>query len=89
MEIISTIVILIVVLYFFGGIIKKSANIVTQTLDVALDGAVTAKKIAEINIEVWAAEQRVDLAKRAEEVKDNKSFDEIMDIINKKGTAAK
>lgn len=84
----TTLTIIAIALFYFGRLIKKFAKTTEEIMEIAVDGMSTARKIAEVNIGVWEAEQRAELSKRADEVKEAESFEQIMAKLKPKSTVA-
>lgn len=74
----TALVIIVIAIFYFGRLIKKTATSAENLMDVALDSTNEASKVAKANVALYAKEQRADLSKRATEVSNAPSHEELM-----------
>jgi Sec-independent protein translocase protein TatA len=81
MEVIFYIIVLAVVLYFFGATLKKLGNTTNDVMSIGANATHEAAKVGDAQIKMWSKEQRADISKKAKELKNTPSWDELDELL--------
>ena len=81
MDALIYLVVIAIVLFFFGSTLKKLGNTTNDVMSIGANATHEAAKVGDAQIKMWSKEQRADIAKKAKDLKNTPSWDELDELL--------